>query len=271
MDKPLLYIENSIQAKEDFNYAVEKYFNLINWKDECNILDVGCGPGNITYESLFPLLPKTMKSLVGIDLSTHFIDYAKSHYQKDQRIQYHHLDITTDNIPPEFEENFDNVFSFYCLHYIKNQKAAIRNMYKMLKPGREVFLNFLGHCTSMEIYSSLESDEKWKPFLNPDKLLAPTHTDKHAEKYLKELLENCGFTVQFSHKVEKIWIYPQKMFIDIMAAIDMFSVPSSMLEEFGTDIMKYMENRGLVHANDNAEVVVHYPYSLLTALASKPL
>lgn len=108
--------------KTDAKYVLDNYFHLIRFDDNSqeSVLDVGCGIGDVTCELLRPRLPKSVKSVVGVDYSEDMIDFARSKWTND--VVFSHMNIATKNIPVDYEENFDHVFSFYCLHWIMHQR-----------------------------------------------------------------------------------------------------------------------------------------------------
>ncbi|KAK5640794.1 hypothetical protein RI129_009341 [Pyrocoelia pectoralis] len=214
MIRSLKYITNSVQVKHDFKYVTERYFNMLEFKDNCTVLDVGCGPGNTTSEGLLPLLPKSTKLLIGVDISEVLLKYAKEYHQKDGRVRYRHLDIAASRVPSEFLEFFDNIFSFYVLHFVSNQRNAFKNMYRMAKPGGDIFVSFMGQWSAMDIYRTLVCEIKWKPFLqNCGKITAPTYTTHNPEKYLKNVLDEVGFRLTLYHEEVKQWVYSKQEFI----------------------------------------------------------
>uniref|UniRef100_A0A1Y1LYR9 Methyltransferase domain-containing protein n=2 Tax=Photinus pyralis TaxID=7054 RepID=A0A1Y1LYR9_PHOPY len=118
MKHPAWFMRFNFQTQREFLYMKTKYLSCLNFKEDCQVLDIGCGPGDITRYGLLPLLPKTAKKLVGIDLSSQMVDFAKKFHQDDDRVSFQQLDICTDSIPPHFHNCFDHAFSFYCLHYV---------------------------------------------------------------------------------------------------------------------------------------------------------
>ncbi|KAF0770692.1 juvenile hormone acid O-methyltransferase-like, partial [Aphis craccivora] len=46
-----------------------------------NVLDIGCGPGDVTSDILYPLLKNKINQLVGVDKSIEMIEYAKKTYE----------------------------------------------------------------------------------------------------------------------------------------------------------------------------------------------
>lgn len=114
-----------------------------------NILDVGCGYGNILAE-LYKVVPKGR--LVGIDASADMIHLAQETYPKK-----HFSNLEFQNIKAEemnFSESFDIVICFSCLLWIRDPRRAIDRMCKALKPGGTLliltYLKESGYITFLE-------------------------------------------------------------------------------------------------------------------------
>jgi 2-polyprenyl-3-methyl-5-hydroxy-6-metoxy-1,4-benzoquinol methylase len=63
-------------------------------------------------------------SLTGIDISKKMIDHARNHHQEqDLRLEFQQVDIMQSIDAREvFPDGFDKIFSFYCLHWIKDHQ-----------------------------------------------------------------------------------------------------------------------------------------------------
>ncbi len=97
-------------------------------KDDCKILDVGCGKGFLLFE-LKQLLPKAI--IVGFDASQYAIENAKEEVKND--IFVHKAE---SKFP--FEENeFDLVISLNTLHNLKifDLKSALQECQRVAKDG----------------------------------------------------------------------------------------------------------------------------------------
>ncbi len=90
------------------------------------ILDVGCGIG--VFEELLPDL-----NITGLDTSQRFLEEAKN------RIKKEFVFGNAENLP--FDDNtFDGVFSVATLEFVENYKAAVREIYRVLKPGGKIVI-----------------------------------------------------------------------------------------------------------------------------------
>lgn len=122
MIQPKLYYRNNTLQKTDAKYILDNYFHLIRFDGTTTeaVLDVGCGIGDVTCELLKPRLPKSVKTLVGVDFSEDMIDFAKSKWTND--VVFSQMNIAAENVSVDYEDCFDHIFSFYCLHWIMQQR-----------------------------------------------------------------------------------------------------------------------------------------------------
>lgn len=104
-------------------HVVYKYLSSMRWGDEDGlvVLDVGCGEGRTTAEILLPKLPPTVSKVIGSDLSEKMIQYAKERYAST-KLEFCNLDIGDTRACQSLSGNFDRIFSFYCFHWIPDQR-----------------------------------------------------------------------------------------------------------------------------------------------------
>lgn len=144
MDKDIKYTKEFY----DLDINIERYGKAIDevglWnsekiifekyiKKEDKILDIGCGAGRTTIN----LFKNGYKNIIGLDLSTNLINYAKSYSQENK------LDINFvngDATKLEYDNNtFDAViFSFngmQCIPGKKNRDNVLKEVYRVLKPN----------------------------------------------------------------------------------------------------------------------------------------
>lgn len=53
---------------------------------------------------------------IGADISNHMVSYAKKYYA-DEKLSYIVLNIEAPELPSDQINRYNNVFSFYCLHW----------------------------------------------------------------------------------------------------------------------------------------------------------
>lgn len=111
------------------------------------ILDLGCGDGVLAKE-LAQLVPKG--EVVGIDASLGMIETAKR--LKGRNLTFLHMDIN--NIT--FHEKFDLVFSNATLHWVKDHKRLLKNIFSSLKLNGIVRYNFAGDGNCANLFCVLK-------------------------------------------------------------------------------------------------------------------
>lgn len=123
MDNPKLYsTQNSLQTTDNI-HVIYKYLSLMQWGDQDGlvVLDVGCGEGRTTADILLPKLPPTVSKVIGCDLSEKMIQFAKERYSST-KLEFCNLDIGDSSACQSLSSNFDRIFSFYCFHWIPDQR-----------------------------------------------------------------------------------------------------------------------------------------------------
>lgn len=94
---------------------------------EKSVLDLGCGYGwHCKYA-----VENGAKSALGTDISQKMLDKAQK-INFDNKIKYICLAMEDLKLP---DNEFDIILSSLALHYIKDYKSIVQNIYKWLKPG----------------------------------------------------------------------------------------------------------------------------------------
>jgi juvenile hormone acid methyltransferase len=90
------------------------------------VLDLGCGPGDVTAEVLMPRLPADFSVLVGADLSAEMVQYASETYTHP-KLRFTQFDLAKDlGITSQLlPSDFDKIFSFFCLQWIPDQRYCL--------------------------------------------------------------------------------------------------------------------------------------------------
>jgi juvenile hormone acid methyltransferase len=126
MNKPQLFALSNEITRRHVTRVLSKYINKMSWKTGDKVLDVGCGPGNVTTELLIPRLPADFGLLLGADLSADMIQYASKTYTHP-KLRFTQFDLTEDigNTSQLQPSSFDKIFSFFCLHWIPDQRYCL--------------------------------------------------------------------------------------------------------------------------------------------------
>lgn len=121
MNNPELYSISNHSNQAAANYSLKKHSNFLQWNKNEEVIDIGCGDGKVTLECLLPIVSTNLKQLVAIDISPKAILFAKNQ-NNNEKIKFLVFDIGSRNLPPNLMNRFHHVFSFYCLHWVAQQK-----------------------------------------------------------------------------------------------------------------------------------------------------
>ncbi|KAF5286668.1 hypothetical protein FQR65_LT12499 [Abscondita terminalis] len=271
--KPYNLVESLLQAPKNPAIVFEKVVKEeVKLHDYCNVMDIGCGPGNVTNNYIYPALPQTTKKLVAIDSSNEMIKHAERKYRDNDKLFFYVMDITTSNIPLMFLSEFDHIVSFYCFHLIFDHRKALSNIFKMLKPGGNMFLNFLGYSTIYDVYTSLKEEEEWKTHLKRyNSVASPLQAHKNPAIVFEKFVKEIGFKLNFCISEKKINMFLKDIFKKIILGINIFELPQAMEEPFINYHLDFFKKRNLFCVDSDNNEYYYSPYTLLTVYASKPL
>lgn len=197
MNKADLYQRSNGLQRRDARQVLEEFSSMLQWRENGrdSVLDVGCGSGDVTIDYLLPLLPMTFSRLVGSDLSEQMIRYARDVY-KHPNIEFEKLDISgdVDKFLSTFEP-FDHVTSFYCLHWVQNQKKAIQNIFNLLRPEGDCLLVFLANNPIFDVYKRMAESNKWSQYMaDVHRFISPYQYSSDPAADFGALLYSVGFT-----------------------------------------------------------------------------
>jgi juvenile hormone acid methyltransferase len=58
------YISNNYYQQKEANDVIRKFVEKMTWKTDEVVLDLGCGPGDVSSNILYPLIKNKIKQLV---------------------------------------------------------------------------------------------------------------------------------------------------------------------------------------------------------------
>lgn len=131
--------------------------------DSQQFLDIGCGPGDFTREFLLPRLPRCRK-IVATDLSLDMIQYAQQHFAHP-KIYHDFLNIEGDvsQLAARHGE-FRRVYSFFCLHWVRDLGTALRNISKLMSNEGECLLLFIARNPMFQLRREVVNLKKWQAY-----------------------------------------------------------------------------------------------------------
>lgn len=124
MYKAKLYKTANELQRTDNKMVLSEFKHALKWKGNDTLLDIGCGSGDVTVDMILPLMPSNYSLLMGVDVSEEMVKFAREHYSKIvPRICFEQLDIGQPiSSQSPLLERFDHVTSFFCFHWIQNQR-----------------------------------------------------------------------------------------------------------------------------------------------------
>lgn len=163
---------------EKFNWDADDYSNFsseqqkwgrellskLNLKEDDEVLDVGCGDGKITAEISLKL---KRGHVMGIDNSKPMIQLAKRKFPAEE---YQNLSFEVcDAKELYFHDQFSVVFSNASLHWVDDHAKVLNGIYKSLKPGGRVLLQFGGKGNAsdlLHIIGEIIKDDEWMQYFD---------------------------------------------------------------------------------------------------------
>lgn len=181
-----------------FDHALSALSHHAFTKNE-HVLDVGCGDGKITLE-----IAKIVKNgtVVGIDNSKSMIEFAKNNVDMKFKNLFF-IEKAAEEI--DYENQFDLIVSFACLHWIKDQLAFLRGAKKALRKNAKVILNlYPKHPILWNAIDKVCNNSEWKSYFinytNP-------HISYSVQDY-KKLSLQAGFKIECLEESSPVAQFP---------------------------------------------------------------
>lgn len=194
---PDLYAESNSCQILTSRSIFREFFHKLKWGKDGgdSILDIGCGTGDVLIKAILPLLPTHFDRLIGCDYSSNMVDHARQH-NGHPKIMYTVFDITgdVDDFIAEYGR-FDHAISFFCLHWVQNQAAAMKNICKLLAPNGDCLLFFILSSNLFEVYDKMIESSKWSEYVREVKDYAsPYYHSSNRMNDLRQFLQSAGFS-----------------------------------------------------------------------------
>lgn len=203
------------------NRKINTMLKLAAFPQGSQLLEVGCANGWYTFE-----LAKLGFQMTGLDLSPECVRIAT---QKAKQVGLTCINFTVGDAEElsQFEDNtFDGVISFSTLRYVPDPAKAIREIYRVLRPGSMAVVDF---------------PNKWSPWFTFLKPLLTGQTHIHDHQYttgqIKKMMQEAGFLgislcrILYTPKKIPSWALP------VMKTIDYVSERTPGFNRFASIIM----------------------------------
>ncbi len=172
----LAYYEAINRNRDKWDYFIPEYAQFDRWKGK-KVLEVGCGVGSDLIR-----FAKAGAVVTGIDLSPKSVDLTK------KRLSLYNyagnaIEADAERIPDK-DNCFDFLWSWGILHHTPNISQAIREIYRVTKPGGEICI-MLYHkysLVSLQMYL-LFGLLRFRPFLSLDTIMARYHESFGTKAY----------------------------------------------------------------------------------------
>ncbi len=185
---PKIYIERA-QPQLQAALAILKRYTF---KGNENILDIGCGPGNITA-MIAKKVPKG--NVHGIDYSKNMIDFANLAYEAEPNLSFELQDVNHLSL----NKKYDLITSFNTFQWIVDPLDVLPKILSCLTNSGCLLVSLMRPSSPKELANiavvDIMNEPQWKPyfadFAPPDFLF-----DVNIEDY-KEVLVYVGFKLEF--------------------------------------------------------------------------
>jgi trans-aconitate methyltransferase len=150
---PKIYSDNSHFQYEEAIQLIDQHV----FKGNEKVLDIGCGDGKIT-DYITTKVPHGLA--VGIDSSSEMILHAQQNYKR-RNLSFSELS-AEDMV---YHEEFDMVFSSFCLHWIADKEKIFKLIYNCLKTDGQLLCAMVVRNEVMaQARTELLNAPKWKPY-----------------------------------------------------------------------------------------------------------
>lgn len=212
------------------------------------VLDIGCGDGKISAK-IAELIPHG--KIIGIDSSVSMINYAKTNFLP----KYNNLSFQLMNAEDfSFQESFDLVLSFSCLHWIKDQIKVWDCIKNSIKPNGTALIMF--YKKHEYLWTSIDRTilmPRWvnyfRNYISPFNLFS-------IEMY-NDIIRSVGFKANRIEEITSNEIFDNRMAVEnflLTWVPHVHQVPPELQRKFIEDICDGFFSFSPVAAGDSAEM-----------------
>ncbi|HWQ18457.1 MAG TPA: methyltransferase domain-containing protein [Methanotrichaceae archaeon] len=155
--------------------AAEAILSRLEFGGNEHILDIGCGDGKVTIK-MASLVPQGQ--VLGIDSSFEMIDFARTRFPSPRYSNLRFEQGDAQNL--SYDQKFDLVTSFACLHWVKDHLAVLRGIKRSLRPGGRMIIQCGGRGTDDDIFAltrEIIRSDRWSEYFrgysNPHGIYGP--------------------------------------------------------------------------------------------------
>ncbi|GAB0099453.1 hypothetical protein DMENIID0001_153130 [Sergentomyia squamirostris] len=259
-------------SKEFLNEYSKKVFK---WKDGESFVDIGCGPGDVTKDFIWPKLPSNYSRYLCLDLSEDQLDRCQRELMDKDRIFFAAIDLGLKQDLTHLDQ-FDHAISLMCLHWIPNQVIALENIFNLVAPGGDFFFSFVTECPNRKIISALMKSEKWKTYF-PMKFRCcePYWRSQDPTVIFTKFLREAGFT-NIKIELREIlyeWETPEQFYKyvnEFARRLLLKHIPEKHIEEFLWDQIDLATELNVIVSSRNRDKPIDL-YKIIVGFAEKPV
>ncbi|XP_046988164.1 juvenile hormone acid O-methyltransferase-like [Schistocerca americana] len=280
MDKPELYSRCAAPTFAAVNIRhLEELWPTLTWPDQpLPVLEVGCGPGDITAKFLAPRLPGGTK-IVSCDVSPEMLRYAEEHNGRPGVITYESFDAAEKDLEGTAvwkHGPYSKAFALLLLHWVPDNRCAIQNIYRLLAEGGEAVFTVVPYVSVFAAYEEMAEEPRWKIYMEDvRKFVSPYQHSPDPAADLRQLLEAAGFQVLhcWAGEVEVVFRSEQEL-KEFLVSVNPFlnRLPLGERDDFIDDILQRMYKlNGIIKEVDSnsGESKIIYFFTSMKALAKK--
>ncbi|XP_061397337.1 juvenile hormone acid O-methyltransferase-like [Musca vetustissima] len=248
MNKLELYHKSHSSVKKDAGQLLRKFASKLQWRPDGgdSVLEIGCGPGDVSMDYVYPLMPENIEKLIFSDISSKMLNFFENNYEIPKKCHLRIINIAKENsLPPDMLGQFDHVISSLVLHWIPDNRTALENIFKLLRPeGGDCILTFFGYNNIFEANHIISSTPKWSPYIkNVNRFVSPLHNCSNPKETFCKMMEDLGFCNISIEVKEGIYYYDnfenfKENIIPVCGIFDF--IPKSCHDEFLEDYFTVM-------------------------------
>jgi 2-polyprenyl-3-methyl-5-hydroxy-6-metoxy-1,4-benzoquinol methylase len=181
-DKCALAYQDKFMSLPLYHQGFDLFCNSIA-KENALVLDIACGPGNITQ---YLIKKRSDFKILGIDLSSNMIDLARLNNPtaEFQLMDCRHLS--------SLHQQYDAIMCGFCLPYLSAQEAI------------QLIINAAGLLTAKGVIyiSTMEADDKNTSGIKKTSAGNEIYIHYHKADYLTDALVNNGFKIIAHQRID---------------------------------------------------------------------
>jgi len=185
-------------------WLADKSLSSLQFEGDERVLDLGCGDGRISAE-IAARLPHG--SVLGADASQEMIAFAARAFPSATHANLRFQVVDAAMLP--FADEFDLVVSFNCLHWVRDQAAALRGIRAALRPGGRTHLRFVPHGARRSLEHVIEDTRRapaWARYFASNQ---PPYVHPTPESY-GALAERNGLRVERLDVQQEAWDFQSR-------------------------------------------------------------